>query len=321
LQQVALRVEQPGRAVQPDGGLAGAGATLDHERRVGIVRDQANPQVAPLHRLAQRTQPANRGVGARKALQFRGERSVRVVGVYGFCRAVDDIADESPSPEVAASELQKWRSRILAVFRKVPSDAITTVLFPAISRFNLVEKDFQEVIDGMEMDSTAIVAPDAEALDTYCDRVACAVGRISVRIFGADGEDGQKVAHHLGHAFQLTNILRDLSEDAARKRLYLPRELLEKHGIASRDPGEVLKSPQLPALCRDLAARAREHYMQADEFMKKCPAAAMRPAHVMEAYYRKILERLVKEDWRDLTKRITLCPLEKMVLVLKGYFA
>jgi len=241
--------------------------------------------------------------------------------LYAFCRAVDDIADLSPSPEVAARELQAWRVRIADVFKGKASCAITTALLPAIAKFDLVEKDFQEIVDGMEMDSAALVAPDFETLDLYCDRVASAVGRISVRIFGAPGEDGKRVAHHLGRALQLTNILRDLAEDAGRKRLYLPRELLEKHGIASRDPGEVLKQAQLPAVCHDLAARAREHYVQADAFMKKCPASAMRPARIMRNYYGAIFERLVKEDWRDLKKRAALSTFEKSFLVLKGCFA
>jgi squalene synthase HpnD len=249
------------------------------------------------------------------------DRREGMYALYAFCRAVDDIADESLSPEIAARELQAWRVRIKDVFKGKPSCAITTALLPAIAKFDLIEKDFQEIIDGMEMDSAAIVAPDLATLDLYCDRVASAVGRISVRIFGAAGPDGTRVAHHLGHALQLTNILRDLPEDAGRKRLYLPRELLEKHGIASRDPSEVLKQPQLPALCRELAALARDHYAQADAFMKKCPAASMRPARIMRNCYGAIFDRLVKEDWRNLAKRATLSPWEKIFLILKGYWA
>jgi phytoene synthase len=240
--------------------------------------------------------------------------------LYGFCRAVDDIADDSPSPEIAARELQKWRVSIANVFQGKASDAITTALLPAIRAFNLVEKDFFEIIDGMEMDSKAIVAPDAATLDLYCDCVASAVGRISVRIFGHSGSDAMNVAHHLGRALQLTNILRDLSEDAARGRLYLPRELLEKHGIISRAPNEVLRAPQLAAVCRDLALQAQNHYKQADAFMKKCPASAMRPARIMRAYYRAIFDRLVALDWRNPTERVTLPKWRKIGLILKGFF-
>jgi phytoene synthase len=248
------------------------------------------------------------------------QRREGMYALYGFCRAVDDIADESPSPEVAARDLQAWRIRISDTFKSYPSNAITVALLPAIRAFGLAEKDFQEIIDGMEMDSVAIVAPDAATLDLYCDRVASAVGRLSVRIFGASGEDAMKVAYHLGRALQLTNILRDIAEDAARKRLYLPRELLEKHALASREPDDVLKAPQLAAVCRDLAEEARRHYAEADAFMKKCPSSAMRPARIMRNYYKAIFDRLIDEDWRNPCLRVRLTGWKKAGLILKGLF-
>ena len=240
--------------------------------------------------------------------------------LYAFCRAVDDIADESSSPEIAANKLQEWRVRIADVFRGKASDAITTALLPAIRRFSLVEKEFQEIIHGMEMDSAVIVAPSAATLDLYCDCVASAVGRISIRIFGDTGADATNVAYHLGRALQLTNILRDLAEDAQRKRLYLPCELLDKHDISSRVPDEVLRLPQLPALCQDLASLAREHYAQADIFMNKCSSSAMRPARIMRICYGEIFSQLVKENWRDPTKRVALPKWKKTFLILKGLF-
>jgi phytoene synthase len=246
------------------------------------------------------------------------KRREAMYAFYAFCRAVDDIADESPSPEIAQRELQDWRLRISNLFKGSPSDFITTALAPAVGEFHLVEKDFQEIIDGMEMDSTDIVAPDAETLDLYCDRVASAVGRVSVRIFGTSSEEAMRVAHHLGRAFQLTNILRDLGEDAARKRVYLPRELLNKHGIDARAPQEVLKSPHLPKACIDLAAQTRQHYEQAAAFMEKCPRQAMRPARIMRDYYEAIFNALLKAGWQDSTARISLPRWKKLLLVLKG---
>ena len=240
--------------------------------------------------------------------------------LYGFCRAVDDIADDSPTPEIAAHGLQEWREWITAAFQGKPSNAITTALLPAIREFKLIEKDFQEIIDGMAMDSVAIVAPDMATLDTYCDRVASAVGRVSVRIFGDAGADAMRVAYHLGRALQLTNILRDVAEDAARGRLYLPRELLDKHGIAMRDPHEVLQHAQLAVVCRDLAIVARDHYTQADLCMKKRPAETMRPAQIMRVYYGAIFDRLVALDWQDPNKRVTLPKWQKLALLLKGFF-
>ena len=241
--------------------------------------------------------------------------------LYGFCRAVDDIADDSPTSDIAKQGLQLWREHISQAFRGHPSNAVTIALQPAIRDFKLVEKDFQEIIDGMEMDSIAIVAPDMPTLDIYCDRVASAVGRISVCIFGDCGTYAMQVAHHLGRALQLTNILRDLAEDAARGRLYLPAELLVKHEIKSRDPIEVLRHENLPSVCRDLGMLAQDHYTQADAFMKKCSKAAMRPARIMRFYYGALFDRLIKLDWRDPSKRVTLPKWKKITLMAKGFFA
>lgn len=248
------------------------------------------------------------------------KRREAMYALYAFCRAVDDIADESPSAEVATSGLRDWRIRIADVFKGQASEAITTALLPALSSFCLVEKDFQEIIDGMEMDVTPIVAPDAATLDLYCDRVASAVGRVSVRIFGSDGEEALTVAHHLGRAFQLTNILRDLSEDAVRGRLYLPRDLLKKHGIVSKVPADVLKAPRLFAVCRDLADQALAHYQKADVGMNGRLATILRPARMMRVYYGAILDKLIREDWQDPSARVRLSKWEKALLVVKGFF-
>lgn len=249
------------------------------------------------------------------------DRREGMYALYGFCRVVDDIADESSSPLIATRELQAWRARIAEVFKGRPSDEITTALLPAIQKFKLLEKDFQEIIDGMEMDSIVIVAPEMARLDLYCDRVASAVGRVSVRIFGDAGKEAMDVAHHLGRAFQLTNILRDLAEDARRGRLYLPRELLEKHSIATKVPNEILKAPQLSAVCRDLAEVARDHYKQADALMAGRPRKVLRPALIMRTYYGAIFDLLIKEDWRDFTHRVSLPKWKKILLLFKGFIS
>ena len=240
--------------------------------------------------------------------------------LYGFCRAVDDIADDSATPEIAARGLQEWRVKIADAFKGKADDAITTALLPTIRNFSLSEADFQQIIDGMAMDSVAIVAPDMGMLDTYCDLVASAVGRVSVRIFGDMSDNAVQVARHLGRALQLTNILRDLDEDAARGRLYLPGEMLERHGILSRNPREVIANPNLPAVCRELAMLAYDHYVLADFFMVKCRPGAMRPARIMKTYYYAIFEQLKAGDWRDISTRVTLPKWKKIVLLLKGFF-
>lgn len=241
--------------------------------------------------------------------------------LYAFCRVVDDIADDSPSADIARAGLAQWRGFIAKAFQGRASDEITTALLPAISAFGLVETDFQAIIDGMEMDMTAIVAPDFATFDLYCDRVASAVGRISVRIFGDSSDKAMKVSYHLGRALQQTNILRDLAEDAARGRLYLPREILNHFDIQSRDPAAVLNDPRLPDACRLLAKTTREHYKQADAAMRQCRPQAMRSAKIMRAYYGALFDRLEAKGFNDPRNRVTLGKAEKLFLMLKGFFA
>jgi phytoene synthase len=238
--------------------------------------------------------------------------------LYAFCREVDDIADDGATFNERKQGLQQWRERIGGLFRGTTSGTITSALAPAIKNFHLIEKDFQDIIDGMAMDAgDPICAPDAATLDLYCDRVASAVGRVSVRIFGDDSARAMEVSQHLGRAFQLTNILRDLSEDAARGRLYLPMELLAQHGITSHVPAIILRDPNLRAVCRDLAAQAETHFTKADQAMSACKPAAMRPAKIMRSYYGAIFDRLVAEDWQDISTRVTLPKWQKLWLVLR----
>ena len=245
-------------------------------------------------------------------------RREAMYALYAFCREVDDIADDGATFELRTHGLQEWREKITSLFRGHPSNTITSALNPAIRRFNLKEDDFQSIIDGMAMDAgTPICAPDYKTLDLYCDRVASAVGRISVRIFGDASSNAMSVAYHLGRALQLTNILRDLHEDALRGRLYLPEELLSEHQITSREPLEVLKDKNLPLVCRALGAEAKKHFQGAQSFINLCDASALRPAKIMKGYYSAILERLLINDWRDLSFRVRLPKWKKILLVLK----
>src|SRR6185312_13289381 len=151
----------------------------------------------------------------------------------------------------------------------------------AVQQFDLQREDFLAVIDGMEMDVAAdIRAPDAATLALYCDRVACAVGRLSVRIFGMERAAGLALADHLGRALQLTNILRDLDEDADVGRLYLPRDFLLGAGISSSDPIAALRSPGLDAVCAKVAARARAHFAEAKAIMDRSPRRAIKAPRI-----------------------------------------
>jgi squalene synthase HpnD len=245
-------------------------------------------------------------------------RREAMYALYAFCREVDDIADDGGSIKQRVNGLEEWRDHIRALFRGVADNDITAALAPAVQRFGLVEADFQSIIDGMQMDAgVSICAPDEKTLDHYCDCVASAVGRVSMRIFGDDSPKAMEVSYHLGRAFQLTNILRDLAEDAARGRLYLPEQLLAKHGVVSRMPQEVLRDPALRPLCRELAERARRHFMAADFAMRECKKSAIRPARIMRAYYGAIFDRLVAGDWHDPSMHVALPKWQKFWLVLR----
>jgi len=155
-------------------------------------------------------------------------------------------------------------------------------------------EDFLAVIDGMEMDVVAdIRAPSYATLELYCDRVACAVGRLSVKVFGLPEDLGLALADQLGRALQLTNILRDLDEDAELGRLYLPAEALRDAGISNTDPIKVLAEPRIEWACHAIVDRARAHFTKAEDIMARCPARAVRAPRLMGAVYKAILSRLV----------------------------
>ncbi|MDH3704387.1 MAG: presqualene diphosphate synthase HpnD, partial [Alphaproteobacteria bacterium] len=181
--------------------------------------------------------------------------------IYAFCREIDDIADDPLPPAEKVAGLAEWRTEIDRLFEGFPSKPTGRALLGPIDRFALRKQDFVALIDGMEMDaSESLRGPSMETLELYCARVAGAVGLLSVRVFGAHQARADDVAWSLGQALQLTNILRDLAEDAERGRLYLPDELLSKSGITSRDPLAVLQHPSLPQVCNTLAKLAEKRF-------------------------------------------------------------
>ena len=245
-------------------------------------------------------------------------RRAAMFAIYAFCRAVDDIVDEPGSQAQKESALSEWRQEIDRVYRGQPTTAIGRQLALAVERFDLQRDDFLAVIDGMAMDAGApLRGPSLAELDLYCARVACAVGLLSVRVFGAPTEAGQRVAHALGRAFQLTNILRDLAEDAALGRLYLPHELLARHGIDTRDPWAAIRHPALPAVCDEVAAMAERRFAEAPLAMSQCPAGSMRPARVMMAVYQRILRRLKARGWQRPEEPVSLAKLTKLYIALR----
>ncbi|MBI1180189.1 MAG: presqualene diphosphate synthase HpnD [Alphaproteobacteria bacterium] len=248
------------------------------------------------------------------------EKRDAIFAVYAFAREVDDIADGDGPDAEKRMALEEWRREIDFLYTGEPRNAITRVLAPAVDSYGLEKKDFYALIDGMEMDGLGpIRAPALADLLLYCDRVACAVGRLCVRIFGEPGEAGQRTADHLGLALQLTNILRDVEEDAAMGRLYLPRELLRDAGIESTDPAAVLADARLRPVCRALAERAEAEFVRAEAAIAECPRRTMRPAIIMMMVYRKTLDRLREEDWATLPNpnRQGVSKLEKLWIALR----
>jgi phytoene synthase len=240
--------------------------------------------------------------------------------IYSFCRQVDDIADsDGPRPERLAA-LQQWRDDIDALYQGNPPARLQEYA-ASVKRFGLLRDDFLAIVDGMEMDVPQdIRAPDMATLDLYCDRVASAVGRLSVRVFGLSQDDGIALAYHLGRALQLTNILRDIDEDAGIGRLYLPRENLLHTGITSVDPVKVAADPALPRVCAPLAERAKAHFEQADEIMARNPRRVVRAPRIMSKYYRAILELLIARGFAPPRQPVRLNKIARLSILLRYAF-
>lgn len=245
------------------------------------------------------------------------DRRHAMYAIYAFCRMVDDIADEDGPFAAKLPELTAWRERVAGLYVGQSDGPVTRILVAAVQRFSLRREDFLAVIDGMQMDAeTAIVAPDLATLDLYCDRVAAAVGRLSVRAFGDASPAADQVAHSLGRALQLTNILRDLREDADRGRLYLPREWLDAAAVP-QDPETALQSPGLISVCERVAALAHQHFQAAQAAMRSCDPKAMKPARLMGATYAAILLRLERRGWSPPQQRVSLPVWQKLWLALR----
>jgi phytoene synthase len=237
--------------------------------------------------------------------------------IYAFCRAVDDIADSDDARPVRHAQLAQWRLDIDRLYLDNPPPSLHG-LAQAARAFDLAREDFLKVIDGMEMDAREdIRAPNFATLDLYCDRVASAVGRLSVQVFGVEDADGKLLSHHLGRALQLTNILRDLDEDAAMGRLYLPCELLQQSGIPTDDIAAALAHPALGQVCDDLAARARKHFAEADKVMARARRGTVKAPRVMSQVYRMILDRMQARGWAAPRRRVRIGRLRLIPLLLR----
>lgn len=263
------------------------------------VQPQAEPDDSALQ-----AQVSGSSFYAAMRIMPKAEREA-MFAIYRFCRMVDDIADDGTRarPQRAA-ELESWRADLVALYDGRPAGR-AAFLAQSVHAFGLRQADFLAVVDGMDMDVAAdIQAPDLATLDLYCDRVACAVGRLSTRIFGMDEQPGLELARELGRALQLTNILRDLDEDAAMGRLYLPGELLRQAGVTTTDPNAAIGDARVDGACRALAERALVHFAAADRLMRSRPRGRLLAPKVMEAVYRTILQEMLVEGWVAPRRRV-----------------
>jgi phytoene synthase len=240
------------------------------------------------------------------------ERRAAITALYAFCREVDDIADECSDATLARTKLEWWRVELARTFAGNPSHPVSQALLPAIRQYDLAREQFEEIIDGMEMDLQHVRYADFKALQLYCYRVAAVVGQLAATIFGYSERNTLKYAHDLGLAFQLTNIIRDVGEDARRNRIYLPQDELAQFGVTESDILNGHSSAAFRALMAHQVARAQTFYQQALSELPAADRRAQRPGLVMAAIYQTTLNEIEGDDYRVLDQRISLTPVRKL---------
>jgi phytoene synthase len=225
--------------------------------------------------------------------------------LYDFCRIVDDIADDQQGDRPSrAAQLDRWRADLDSLYAG-GDPGVAAILAEPVRRFGLRRADFEAVIDGMAMDVERDIRwPAADTLDLYCDRVASAVGRLSIKIFGMDERPGFELSHHLGRALQLTNILRDIDEDAAIGRVYLPLEAIAAQGIAIGDVGAVVADPRINGAGQMLARQAQAHFLTAQAILKARPKGHLIAPQLMAAAYSELLRRMRQAGWAPPRARV-----------------
>ena len=239
------------------------------------------------------------------------ERRRAITALYAFCREVDDVVDETREPQIAATKLAWWRAEIGNLFAGNPQHPVTKALAVSKDRFSIRQERLNDIIDGMEMDLTQSRYLDWPGLERYCYRVAGAVGLLAAGIFGYHDPRTLEYARELGIAFQLTNIIRDVGEDARKNRIYLPMAELKEFGVPAADILASRETPQFKRLMAFEAARARRHYEQAMQALPDADRRTQRPGLIMAAIYRTLLEEIERDGFRVLTRKTSLTPLRK----------
>jgi phytoene synthase len=243
-------------------------------------------------------------------------RRKAIIALYAFCREVDDVTDDNITEDISRVKLQWWRDEISRLFQGTPQHPVTRALHKSIEQFDLPQEYFLEIIDGMEMDLEQQRYPSFKALSLYCYRVASVVGLLSAEIFGYQDRQTLKYARDLGMAFQLTNILRDVGEDARRGRIYLPQEDLQQFGVREQDLLQGRETPEFYQLMTFQAQRARDYYQRAMSHLPETDRYAQRAGLIMSAIYQNLLDEIERDGFHTLTHRIGLTPLRKIWLAV-----
>jgi len=247
------------------------------------------------------------------------ERRRAITALYAFCREVDDTVDECSDESIARIKLAWWRTEIAAMYAGKQSHPVTQALQPHLQPYALEERHLQAIIDGMEMDLNQTRYLDYTALQRYCWHVASVVGILSASIFGATRPETLQYAEKLGLAFQLTNIIRDVGEDARKGRIYLPVNELQQFGVTAADLLNARHSEKFEALMKFQAARAQAVYDEAFALLPKEDRRAQRPGLMMSAIYRTLLTEVEADGYHVLTQRISLTPIRKLWLAWKTF--
>jgi phytoene synthase len=246
-------------------------------------------------------------------------RRQAITALYAFCREVDDVVDECPDAELARTKLDWWRGEVAALYVGRASHPVTQALAGSLKEFHLPQEQLLEIIDGMEMDLDQSRYADFKALHLYCYRVASVVGLLAAEIFGYRDRQTLKYAHDLGLAFQLTNIIRDVGEDARRGRIYLPQDELARFGVAEADLSQARYSDNFRRLMEFQVERAQSTYRQAFAQLHAGDRKTQRAGLIMAAIYRATLDEIVRDRFRVLDQRISLPPLRKLWLAGKTW--
>ena len=246
-------------------------------------------------------------------------RRQAITALYAFCREVDDVVDECPDAGLARAKLDWWRGEVAALYTGRPGHPVTQALAGSLKEFHLSQEQLLEIIDGMEMDLDNTRYADFKALHLYCYRVASVVGLLAAEIFGYKDRQTLKYAHDLGLAFQLTNIIRDVGEDARRGRFYLPQDELARFGVTEADLLGANYSGNFRRLMEFQVERARATYQQAFAQLPAADRKAQRAGLIMSAIYRATLGEIVRDNYRVLDQRISLPPLRKLWLAGKTW--